>query len=118
MPVNSKSAKKRRSSSVGGGEDYESDDGFVADAPKSKKPKTAAAASTRAPVKPTKPANTGNGDDDEFWEITSTRRVNLSEFKGQRMVNIREYYMDKGSGAMLPGKKVSASLLMVWSCRC
>ena len=117
MPANSKSAKKRRSSSVGDREDYESDDGFVADAPKSKKPKTAAA-SAPAPVKLTKPANSGNGDDAEFWEITSTRRVNISEFKGQRMVNIREYYTDKGNGAMLPGKKVGASLLVVWSCRC
>ena len=117
MPANPKSAKKRRSSSVGGREDYESDDGFVADVPKSKKPKTAAAPA-RAPVKPTKPANSGNGDDDDFWEITANRRVNISEFKGQRMVNIREYYTDKGSGAMLPGKKVSASLLVLWSCVC
>ncbi|KAI4258359.1 MAG: hypothetical protein L6R42_005147 [Xanthoria sp. 1 TBL-2021] len=104
MPSNPKAAKRRRSSSAGGGEDYESDKGFVADAPKSKKPKTAAA-SARAPVKSTKPTNSNNGDDEEFWEITSNRRVNISEFKGQRMVNIREYYEDKSSGAMLPGKK-------------
>lgn len=117
MPSNPRNSKKRRSS-AGGGEDYESDNGFVADAPKSKKAKTAAPPA-RVPVKSTKPANSSNGDDDEFWEITSNRRVNISEFKGQRMVNIREYYEDKSSGAMLPGKKVGASpLLNVLDCGC
>ncbi|KAL8788176.1 MAG: hypothetical protein Q9213_001815 [Squamulea squamosa] len=100
MPFKTKNSRKRRSSSADHREDYESDDGFVADVPKSKKSKTAAP--SRAPVKST---NIGNGGDEEFWEITSTRRVNISEFKGQRMVNIREYYEDKNSGAMLPGKK-------------
>ncbi|KAL9625665.1 MAG: hypothetical protein Q9204_007785 [Flavoplaca sp. TL-2023a] len=103
MPTNPKNSKKRRSS-AGGVEDYESDNGFVADAPKSKKTKTAPAPA-RAPVKPTKPVNSSTDGDEEFWEITSNRRVNISEFKGQKMVNIREYYEDKKSGAMLPGKK-------------
>lgn len=117
-------AKKRTSKAAA--EDYESDGGFVANdddsAPKSKKAKTKAPA--RAPVKT---STGGNDQDEEFWEveypqrtsdvrklnacsqwpkITPTRRVNISEFKGQRMVNIREYYEDKNSGAMLPGKKV------------
>ncbi|KAL8852743.1 MAG: hypothetical protein Q9221_002373 [Calogaya cf. arnoldii] len=104
MPSKPTNAKKRRSSSAGGAEDYESDNGSVADAPKSKKPKTAAAPA-RAPTKSTKPTTSINGGDEEFWEITSNRRVNISEFKGQKMVNIREYYEDKSSGAMLPGKK-------------
>ncbi|KAL8912901.1 MAG: hypothetical protein Q9171_002195 [Xanthocarpia ochracea] len=108
MPSNSTNSKKRRSSSAGGREDYDSDNGFIADAPKSKKTRITAAPS-RASIKSatsSKPANNSNGSgDEEFWEITSTRRVNISEFKGQRMVNIREYYEDKSSGAMLPGKK-------------
>ncbi|KAL8647363.1 MAG: hypothetical protein Q9226_006460 [Calogaya cf. arnoldii] len=104
MPSKPTNTKKRRSSSAGGAEDYESDNGFVADAPKSKKPKTAAAPAG-APVKDTKPTTSSNGGDEEFWEISSNRRVNISEFKGQKMVNIREYYEDKSSGAMLPGKK-------------
>ena len=108
MPTNSKNSKKRRSS-AGGGEDYESDNGFVADAPKSKKAKTTVAP-TRAPVKSTKTAENGNDGDEEFWQITSNRRVNISEFKGQKMVNIREYYEDKSNGAMLPGKKVCGKL--------
>ncbi|KAL9625990.1 MAG: hypothetical protein Q9204_007673 [Flavoplaca sp. TL-2023a] len=103
MPPNPKNSKKRRSS-AGGVEDYESDNGFVADAPKSKKAKTASAPA-RAPVKPTKPVTSSTDGDEEFWEITSNRRVNISEFKGQKMVNIREYYEDKNSGAVLPGKK-------------
>ncbi|KAL8927905.1 MAG: hypothetical protein Q9172_001131 [Xanthocarpia lactea] len=107
MRTKPKISKKRRSSSAGGHEDYDSDNGFVADAPKSKKPKTTAAPS-RAPIKSaisSKAANNSNGEDEEFWEITSTRRVNISDFKGQWMVNIREYYEDKSSGALLPGKK-------------
>ncbi|KAL8998179.1 MAG: hypothetical protein Q9169_002733 [Polycauliona sp. 2 TL-2023] len=107
MPSNPKNSKKRRSSSADDGEEYENDDGFVADAPKAKKIKTATAPS-RAPVKPfkaTDSANTSKDGDEEFWEITSNRRVNITEFKGQKMVNIREYYEDKSSGAMLPGKK-------------
>ncbi|KAL8858683.1 MAG: hypothetical protein Q9178_004771 [Gyalolechia marmorata] len=107
MRTKAKISRKRRSSSAGGREDYDSDNGFVADAPKSKKSKTTAAPS-RAPIKSatiSKAAENSNGEDEEFWEITSTRRVNISDFKGQWMVNIREYYEDKSSGAMLPGKK-------------
>ncbi|KAL8955544.1 MAG: hypothetical protein Q9183_006602 [Haloplaca sp. 2 TL-2023] len=117
-------SKKRTS------ETYESDGGFVApddnsSAPKAKKAKTQAP--TRAPVKS---SNGTSNKDEEFWEvrgiippvfpyhafarpfayphtknITPTRRVNITSFKNQRMVNIREYYEDKSSGAMLPGKK-------------
>lgn len=43
-----------------------------------------------------------NGD--SYWEISKARRVVISEFKGKKMVNIREYY-DK-DGKSLPGKKV------------
>ena len=116
MPPNPKNSKKRRSS-AGGVEDYESDNGFVADAPKSKKAKTAPAPA-RAPVKPTKPLTSSNDGDEEFWEITSNRRVNITEFKGQKMVNIREYYEDKNSGAMLPGKKVYRKPRAVTRYRC
>ncbi|KAL8866819.1 MAG: hypothetical protein Q9198_008744, partial [Flavoplaca austrocitrina] len=103
MPPNPKNSKKRRSS-AGGVEDYDSDNGFVADAPKSKKAKTAPAPN-QARVKPTKPVYSSTDGAEEFWEITSNRRVNITEFKGQKMVNIREYYEDKNNGAILPGKK-------------
>lgn len=39
-----------------------------------------------------------------YWELDRNRRVSLSTFKGKEYLNIREYYLDKGSGSMRPGK--------------
>ncbi|QIW94903.1 hypothetical protein AMS68_000421 [Peltaster fructicola] len=78
-------------------EDYESDGGFVEDAPKSKKSKATSEAGT---------GSFGQLKDEEggdFWEITRTRRVQVSEFKGKTMISIREFY--EKDGKMLPGKK-------------
>ncbi|KIW69064.1 hypothetical protein, variant [Phialophora macrospora] len=44
-----------------------------------------------------------DADGNKFWEIAKTRRVTISEFKGQTMVGIREYY--EKDGQWLPGKK-------------
>ncbi|KAH0845869.1 putative RNA polymerase II transcriptional coactivator [Fonsecaea pedrosoi] len=45
-----------------------------------------------------------DSDGNSYWEISKARRVTLSEFKGKKLVNIREYYeKDK---EWLPGKKV------------
>lgn len=41
-----------------------------------------------------------------FSKLSGKRRVTIDNFKGNTMVNIREYYEDKSSGNMLPGKKV------------
>ncbi|KAF2445957.1 PC4-domain-containing protein [Karstenula rhodostoma CBS 690.94] len=38
-------------------------------------------------------------------KANGTRRVTVSDFKGQTLVSIREYYEDKESGQMKPGKK-------------
>ncbi|KAJ4346612.1 uncharacterized protein N0V89_010543 [Didymosphaeria variabile] len=38
-------------------------------------------------------------------KANGTRRVTVSDFKGQTLVSIREYYKDKDSGEMKPGKK-------------
>ncbi|KAL8710872.1 MAG: hypothetical protein Q9220_004676 [cf. Caloplaca sp. 1 TL-2023] len=97
MPANPKG--KKRTSAVA--DDYESDGGFVAngdsDVPsRSKKAKTTA----RKP-----PTSAQNGGNESFWELTPMRRITIDEFKGQRMVNIREYYMDKSTEEMRPGKK-------------
>lgn len=32
------------------------------------------------------------------------RRVSMSNFKGKTYLNIREYYLDKGTGQWRPGK--------------
>lgn len=45
-------------------------------------------------------------EDKEFkWSLENDRFVTVSEFKGRVMVGIREFYMDKGSGELKPGKK-------------
>ncbi|KAK3724419.1 hypothetical protein LTR37_001043 [Vermiconidia calcicola] len=73
-------------------EEYESDDGFVEDAPKNKKQN--------------KTVNEMQTDDEgnEYWELSGKRRVQVSDFKGMTMVGIREFYNDKESKS-LPGKK-------------
>ncbi|KAI1270284.1 ssDNA-binding transcriptional regulator [Xylariaceae sp. FL1019] len=62
------------------------------------------------PAKKTKTKDKAAGDegrDDDgnaFWQLAPMRRLTISEFKGQTLVNIREYWTDK-SGEMKPGKK-------------
>lgn len=41
----------------------------------------------------------------KLYEFGKMKYVGVSEFKGKRYVNIREYYLDKNSGDMRPGKK-------------
>lgn len=38
-------------------------------------------------------------------DIGNNKRVTVDNFKGKMLVNIREYYEDKKSGEMKPGKK-------------
>ncbi|KAH8786157.1 putative RNA polymerase II transcriptional coactivator [Hyaloscypha finlandica] len=92
-----KSSKRGRDE----GDTYEADD-FVEDddgrAPKSKKSKKA------APPSSSKSKN-------KFFELSSgrtPRRVEVSDFKGSKLVNIREYY--EKDEEWLPGKKYKALL--------
>ncbi|KAL8810318.1 MAG: hypothetical protein Q9223_002992 [Gallowayella weberi] len=103
MAPAAKSSKKRLSS-ADSNNDYQSDNGFVADAPKTKKTKTSSVIPSHTAAKPTTASNSKSSDED-YWEITPTRRISIDDFKGSKLVNIREYYPDKTTGAMLPGKK-------------
>lgn len=64
----------------------------------------------RVQVRPPNSAILGN--DGEWWSLgTPTRFVRISEFKGKKYVDIREYYVDSASGELKPGKKgISLSL--------
>ncbi len=48
-----------------------------------------------------------NGE--QYWEISKTRRVTISEFQKKKMVNVREYYEKEGKA--LPGRKVAPRVL-------
>ncbi|GMS93686.1 hypothetical protein PENTCL1PPCAC_15861 [Pristionchus entomophagus] len=84
-----KAQKKRELSSSG-------DEGVVDAAPLKKKVKNEDGSSTTT-VK--------NAEGDEMIEIGKMKFATVRSFKGQTYVDIREYYMDKSSGEMKPGKK-------------
>ncbi|RCN44344.1 transcriptional Coactivator p15, partial [Ancylostoma caninum] len=46
-----------------------------------------------------------NADGEEMIEIGSMRYVNVRNFRGKSLIDVREYYMDKASGQLRPGKK-------------
>lgn len=55
------------------------------------------------------PAPKRDADNNLYWEISKARRVTVSDFKGKKMIAIREYY--EKDGDWLPGKKgISMSL--------
>jgi hypothetical protein len=81
-------------------------DELVADSDGDEHPPQRAKTTSHFASKPTAQTD-DNGD--KYWEISKTRRVVISEFKGKKMVNIREYY--EKDGKSLPGKKVAKSSL-------
>ncbi|ELR09683.1 hypothetical protein VC83_06232 [Pseudogymnoascus destructans] len=103
MPVTKRGRARDSPSDI---DDYDDGSGFVAsddDAkPKSKRTKTAKPSSVTKPAQ----AQTGEGGE-KFWELSqgrNSRRIGISEFKGTRLINIREYYQNP-AGDLLPGKK-------------
>ena len=44
-----------------------------------------------------------NESNEAYWPLSGTKRITVSEFKGKKMVHIREYYM--AGDEMKPGKK-------------
>ncbi|CAD6591861.1 MAG: hypothetical protein ASARMPREDX12_005467 [Alectoria sarmentosa] len=96
--------RKSTSTAAAAGESYDSDGGFVEDAPRSKKAKGVKNGEGGRSKKEDGKGEVGKKKDGEgFWELTSKRRVGISEFKGKNMINIREYY--EKDGEALPGKK-------------
>uniref|UniRef100_A0A915BI50 Transcriptional coactivator p15 (PC4) C-terminal domain-containing protein n=1 Tax=Parascaris univalens TaxID=6257 RepID=A0A915BI50_PARUN len=61
----------------------------------------------KTPVKKAKegPKLLKNSDGDEMLELGKMRFVTIRSFKGKALIDIREYYQDKGSGEVKPGRK-------------
>ncbi|KAK0248579.1 hypothetical protein B0A54_11255 [Friedmanniomyces endolithicus] len=82
-------------------EQYENDDGFVEDAPQTKKAKSAGANEGKKTTINTQIQIDDEGN--EYWELSDTRRVGVSTYKGMTLISIREYY--EKDGKSLPGRK-------------
>ncbi|TGO35011.1 hypothetical protein BHYA_0173g00050 [Botrytis hyacinthi] len=87
-------------------ETYDSDGGFVSDddgaVRKSKKSKTTKASKATTTAKPTSSSSAISPS----WDLSTgrtPRKIELSDFKGQTLINIREFYEKDGN--VLPGKK-------------
>ncbi|CAD6195478.1 unnamed protein product [Caenorhabditis auriculariae] len=65
----------------------------------------------REPVKKSKSTNKAGGaritneEGDEMIELGSMRYLTVRSFRGKPLIDIREFYVDKASGKMKPGKK-------------
>lgn len=46
-----------------------------------------------------------NADGEEMIEIGNMRYATVRNFRGKSLIDIREYYLDKATGEMRPGKK-------------
>ncbi|KAJ8059857.1 hypothetical protein OCU04_011487 [Sclerotinia nivalis] len=84
-------------------ETYDSDGGFVSNddttVRKSKKSKTTKATTTSKPT-------SSSSSTTPSWDLSTgraPRKIELSDFKGQTLINIREFYEKDGN--LLPGKK-------------
>merc|ERR1712227_1098796 len=55
-----------------------------------------------------------NDEGDELIELGKMKYASVSTFKGKKMVNIREYYNDKSTGEMKPGRKGITLLADQW----
>ncbi|KAA0186083.1 RNA polymerase II transcriptional coactivator activated rna polymerase II transcriptional [Fasciolopsis buskii] len=95
------SAKKHRKSHASSSEDDSLSD---LDSPPPSKKKVSegnkSSSSTEAKVQ-----YTTNSDGDKMLDLTGKKYVCVRQFKGRVFVDIREYYEDKSSGDLKPGKK-------------
>ncbi|PAV56804.1 hypothetical protein WR25_09625 [Diploscapter pachys] len=103
-----KQTKKRpvKDESDDSGETSDTSDSAPAPAPKKAKSddkgsgKSKAAGSSKSNVR-----KQVNGEGQTMLELGSNKFVTVSEFRGKKLIQIREYYLDKGSGELKPGKK-------------
>jgi hypothetical protein len=74
--------------------------------PKSKKKKVEKKPEKKSPKKSeAKPSSSMTGENGEtMYQLAKMRYVSVSEFRGKKYVNIREYYND-ASGDLKPGRK-------------
>ncbi|KAI6649742.1 Activated RNA polymerase II transcriptional coactivator p15-like [Oopsacas minuta] len=75
-------------------------------------------AQTKNPAKPSKKAKKDSNSEDESssvnsWPLSAKRNVTISEFRGQMMVDIREFYLND-SGEQKPGKKGISLSIEQW----
>ncbi|OJD36816.1 rna polymerase ii transcriptional coactivator [Diplodia corticola] len=90
MPKGAAAARGRKRAAA---DEYENDGFVVDDGSTSKKPKTGQSAKGKQV----------DNEGADYWELSSKRRVTISEFHGKPMVSIREYY--EKDGVQAPGKK-------------
>jgi hypothetical protein len=63
---------------------------------------------SESPKKPTssvKKTKKTTEETPKSFTISATKRVTINTFKGKKLVDIREFYTDKESGELKPGKK-------------
>ena len=87
---------KRKSSENASEDVFVASDGAPADRGP-KRPRT----QTKSSHFTTPTARQVDDEGNQYWELSKTRRVTISEFKGRRMVSVREYY--EKNGKTLPG---------------
>ncbi|XP_016967639.1 RNA polymerase II transcriptional coactivator [Drosophila biarmipes] len=97
MPKTKKKAQASSSESDSGPEDRNQ--------PASKKAKEAPAAKGSA-------AKDAGGDGATTWTLEGLRQVRINEFRGRKMVDIREFY--EKNGETLPGKKGISLSIKQW----
>ncbi|KAH8237972.1 hypothetical protein KR032_009368 [Drosophila birchii] len=92
--------KKQQSSSS------ESDSG-----PEDRNPPASKKAKESLPAKSGKAASSGSGGDGP-WVLEKLRQVRINDFRGRKMVDIREHY--EKDGDILPGKKGISLSIQQW----
>ncbi|XP_030384464.1 RNA polymerase II transcriptional coactivator [Scaptodrosophila lebanonensis] len=58
------------------------------------------------------PAKDSGGDGATSWTLEKLRQVRINEFRGRKMVDIREFY--EKDGEILPGKKGISLSITQW----